>query len=309
MKLFKNRGDIYFSKANKEKSTEQKILIIALIVIIVFTVIFISVLSVVNDFSAKKFFEPEELVTAALTDEMTQDTPDLPEVSGKNNFAVMVYEKNTLLFTALVQSDMDNKAYKASVLKGSTELDGNSLSGVFADSGAQNVMNSIEANLGIDIDYYISVESKEFEEFFNKLGSINYPILNDIKYRDNDSAATFTLKIKAGEQKIDGKHFINLIRYYVDGENNSSQANELLLAALSQQLNSENMEKADSLFRQFSSIAETNITIRDFSLAGDRLKVITNNQVNMSVYNAQAQFDGNQINDEDLKKIKGYFIK
>lgn len=309
MRIFKNRGDIYFSKANKEKSTEQKILFIALIVIIIFTLLFVSVLCIVNDFSAKKFFEPENLVTAAVSDDITEDIEELPEVSGKTNFAAIVYEKETLLFVSLVQADMDNKSFKASVLKGNTELDGNSLSEIFISSGAQNVMNSIETNLGIDLDYYISIENKEFIDFFNKLGSINYPILNDIKYRDDDSPVSFTLKMKSGEQKIDGKHFVNLIRYYVDGENNSSQANELILAALSQQLNSENMENADTLFRQFSAIADTNITIRDFSLAGDKLQVITNDRVSMSVYNAQAAFDGNKINDDDLKKIKGYFVK
>lgn len=309
MRIFKNRGDIYFSKANKEKSTEQKILFIALIVIIIFTLLFVSVLCIVNDFSAKKFFEPENLVTAAVSDDTTEEYEELPEVSGKTNFAAIVYEKDTLLFVSLVQADMDNKSFKVSVLKGNTELDGNSLSEIFASSGAQNIMTSIETNLGIDLDYYISIENKEFIDFFNKLGSINYPILNDIKYRDDDSPVSFTLKMKSGEQKIDGKHFVNLIRYYVDGENNSSQANELMLAALSQQLNSENMENADALFRQFSAIADTNITIRDFSLASDKLQVITNDRVSMSVYNAQAAFDGNKINDDDLKKIKGYFVK
>lgn len=309
MRIFKNRGDIYFSKANKEKSKEQKILIIALIVIVIFTVLFVSVMCILNDFSAKKFFEPEDLVTVSVSDENTDSIENLPEVSGKSNYAAMVYEKDTLLFVALVQSDMDNKSFKASVLKGNTELDGNVLSSIFASSGAQNVKTAIESNLGIELDYYISIENKEFADFFNKLGDINYPVLNDIKYKDNDSAVPFTLKMKSGEQRIDGKHFVNLIRYYVDGENNSSQANELLLTALSQQLNSENMEDADSLFRQFSSIADTNITIRDFSLANDKLKVITNDRANMSVYNAQAQFDGNKINDDDLKKIKGYFVK
>ena len=34
MRIFKNRGDIFFSKTNKEKSTEQKILLIALVIIV-----------------------------------------------------------------------------------------------------------------------------------------------------------------------------------------------------------------------------------------------------------------------------------
>ena len=40
MRIFKNRGDIYFSKTNKKKSTEQKILLIALTVIVLFSVVF-----------------------------------------------------------------------------------------------------------------------------------------------------------------------------------------------------------------------------------------------------------------------------
>ena len=34
MRIFKNRGDIYFSKTNKKKSTEQKILLIALTIMV-----------------------------------------------------------------------------------------------------------------------------------------------------------------------------------------------------------------------------------------------------------------------------------
>ena len=65
MRIFKNRGDIYFSKTNKKKSTEQKILLIALTVIVLFSVVFMFIVGAKNDFSAKKFFEPEDLSTTA----------------------------------------------------------------------------------------------------------------------------------------------------------------------------------------------------------------------------------------------------
>lgn len=309
MRIFKNRGDIYFSKVNKEKSAEQRILIIALIVIVTFTVLFVGVIGFTNDFSAKKFFAPDEPLTNQLIQSDDYIEPELPEVSGKNNYALMIYDEKALLFTALIQSDMDSRAFKASVIKSDTELDGNSMSSIFASSGAQGVITAIDAGLGIDVDYYMAFEKKNFENFYDKLGTVNFPVFNEIKYKNNDSPSPYTLKIKAGEQKIDGKHFINLIRYYIDGENNFSQANELLLVSMSYQLNSKNMADGDYLFKTFVKMADTNITIRDYSLASDRLTVIANEQLSMSVYNAPAQYNGNQISDEGLKKIKGYFVK
>lgn len=309
MRIFKNRGDIYFSKSNKEKSTEQKILIIALAVIISFTIVFVLALSIKNDFSAKKFFEPENLnVTNQISADNDDDT-EVPDVSGKRNYITLVHKDDELLFTALVQVDMDNKSYKAAMLKAATEVDGNKLNEIYKSSGAENVKKAIDTYIGTEFDYYISMESSDFEEFFNELGTINYPILNDIKYRENDSPVSYSLKIKSGEQNISGKHFINLIRYYLDAENSSSQASELLLASLSQQLNGENAQISEKLFREFVSLSDTNISVRDFSLAGDRLSVLGNDLVAKGVYNAQAGYDGNRLTDDSLKKIKGYFVK
>lgn len=309
MRIFKNRGDIYFSKSNKEKSTEQRILIIALAVIIAFTVVFVLALSIKNDFSAKKFFEPENLnVTNQISADNDDDT-EVPDVSGKRNYITLVHKDDELLFAALVQVDMDNTSYKAAMLKAATEIDGNKLNEIYKSSGTENVKKAIDTYIGTEFDYYISMESSDFEEFFNELGTINYPILNDIKYREDDSPASYSLKIKSGEQNISGKHFINLIRYYLDAENSSSQASELLLASLSQQLNGENAQISEKLFRKFVSLSDTNISVRDFSLAGDRLSILGNDLVAKGVYNAQAGYDGNRLTDDSLKKIKGYFVK
>lgn len=309
MRIFKNRGDIYFSKYNKEKSAEQKILIIALAVIVAFTIIFVFVLSIKNDFSAKKFFEPENLNVTNQVAVEDDDTAEVPEVSGKRNYITLVHKDNELLFAALIQVDMDNISYKTAMLKASTEIDGNNLNEIYKSSGAENVKKAIDTYIGTAFDYYISMESSDFEEFFNELGSINYPILNDIKHRESDSPVSYTLKIKSGEQSIDGKHFVNLIRYYLDAENSSSQASELMLAGLSQQLNGESLSNSEKLFRNFVSLSDTNISVRDFSLAGDRLSVIGNDLVAKGVYNAQASYDGNKLTDDSLKKIKGYFVK
>ena len=180
MRIFKNRGDIYFSKSNKEKSTEQRILIIALAVIIAFTVIFVLALSIKNDFSAKKFFKPENLnVTNQISVDNDGNT-EVPEVSGKRNYVTLVHKDDELLFAALVQVDMDNTSYKAAMLKAATEIDGNNLNEIYKTSGAENVKKAIDTYIGTAFDYYISMESSDCEDFLNELGTINYPILYNI---------------------------------------------------------------------------------------------------------------------------------
>lgn len=306
MRILKNRGDIYFSKVNKEKSKEQKILIIALVIIVVFTILFVTVLSVKNDFSAKKFFAPEENITVT---QQEAEEKILPAVEGKTNFLNAVYSEENLLFVTLLQVDMDNVSYKVSVLKADTQFDGVSLSKIFSSSGIENVKKSVETQLGVSFDYYIGMELNSFINFYNELGNVSYPVLNDIRFKSSKSEVSYSLKIKAGEKNIDGKEYVSLIRYYLEEENNMSQANEIVLTALSQQINSKNLEKSEDLFKSFVTVANTNITIRDFSLSGDNMAVLSHDQVGVRVYNASGSYSKNKIDENDLQKIKSYFVK
>lgn len=305
MRIFKNRGDIYFSKVNKKKSAEQRILITVLIVVIVFTIFFITALAVKYDFSAKRFFAPDNLQIT----QITEDEEALPQVSGKSNYIILVNSDENLLFITLVQVDMDNISYKVSNLKADTICDGTSLADVFKQSGAQNVQKAVESLLGTEFDYYISMNNKKFAEFFDDLGDFYYPISSDIKYKSSDEAVNYSVKLKSGEQKLNGSQVVNLIRYYLDDQNNSSAANDLILNSLLQHSSNENFAKSENLFRNFVTNAETNITIRDFSLSGDHLLVLTNDRIGINTYSAIAEYDNNSISSDSLQKLKGYFIK
>lgn len=306
MRIFKNRGDIYFSKTNKEKSTEQKILIIALAVIVVFTVVFVTALSVKYDFSAKKFFAPDDLQVTQISQE--EDTP-LPQVSGKTNFVTLVNSDGKLLFVSLLQVDMDNVSYKTSVLKADTLCDGNTLADIYAGSGAQNVKKAVESLMGVSFDYYISMDNRKFSEFFDSLGDFNYPVLSEIKFKSRDKAVNYSLKLKAGEQKLSGQQVINLIRYNIEENNNTSATNDLMLNSLLQLVNSENAANSEELFKLLVTTADTNITVRDFSLSGDNITVLADDRTGAGAYSAVAEYEGNSLSKESLQKIKGYFVK
>lgn len=305
MRIFRNRGDICFSKSNKEKSNEQKFLIFALVFIVIFTIIFLSAVAVKNNFSAKEFFKPDDYQAT----EIVREENELPSVSGKSNFITLVTDDDNLLFVTLLQIDMDNVSYKVSCLKASTLCEGKGLDEIFRNGGAENVENAVEILLDIVLDYHICLDRSDFVELFNELGSVTYPVLSDIKFKDNESKSSYSLKIKAGEQRLDGSQVVNLTRYYLDNQNNTAIANELALACLSQQINSKNNKNSEHLFSLFMKISDTDITIRDFSLAEDKLIVLSDDMTGVKVYSAPAEYDTNNINNDSRQKIKGYFVK
>lgn len=305
MRIFKNRGDIYFSKNNKEKSTEQKILLIALAVIVLFTFVFMLCVAAKNDFSIKKFFEPEDLSTTTAVED---STVALPQVSGKTNYIVTVADNENLLFVELVQVDLDNKSYKICTLKSSTEYDGSTLGYIYAHSGVLNVKSATENMLSTTFDYYIDFQCDKFTEYFDSLGSVNYALVSDIKYKNNKSAVPFTVRMKAGEQVIKGTQAVNLVRYFLE-TNSQQSANDVLLTSLSKQINVDNFANKDSLFQDLVTKSNTNITVRDYSAADDDITVLCNSQNGISVYGAEVKYDKNKITKDTLQNAKGYFVK
>ena len=306
MRIFKNRGDIFFSKTDKEKSTEQKILIIALVVIVVFSLIFLFVVGAKNDFSAKKFFEPEDLST---TVQATEQEVILPQVSGKTNYIITVSDSSNLLFVELLQVDLDNISYKVCSLKSSTEYDGSTLGYIYSNSGVINVKNAVESMMGVKFDYYIDFERDKFCEYFDELGSVNYAFAQDIRYRNNKSDVPYTVRIKSGEQTLKGTQVVNLVRYYLESNKTQASANDLLLNSLSKQINADNYEKKDTFFQDLVTKSNTNITVRDYSSADDAINVLCNNQNGVSLYGAPVKYKNNKITKETLQSAKDYFVK
>lgn len=308
MRILKNRGDIFFSKTDKEKSSEQKFLITALVIIIILTLAAVVITAAKSDFSVKKFFAPDNLEVTQQADDDAQAM--LPEVSGKNNFLLLVSDEKNLLYACVIQTDMDNVSYKVCSLRADTVADGQKLGKIFSSSSAENVKTAVETLLGTEIDYYISLQGDKFAEVYDKFGEVNYPVASAVKYRDSDSASPYSVRVKEGEQSLKGTQVTGLMRYYLDVQDSCALANDLMLAILSQQINENNYEIRDELFSKFISSADTNITVRDYSAAGDALAVLSNSQTGVSVYNAAAEYGkGNEITKDSLKEIRGYFVK
>lgn len=305
MRIFRHRGDIYIPRTKKKSDIEQKILISALCFILIFTIVFVVFIAFKYDFSAKKFFKPDNLeITETVEEEI------LPEVSGKHNYLFIMNNDQTdeIYFASLIQVDMDAVSYKVCTLDKNTQLDGKTLEEICLNTGEAGLMNSLSSYFGINIDYYISESTDNYSDMFNLMGRVNYIVSSDVKYKDT-SRYGFNIKIKEGEQNLDGDRAMKLIRYYLAKEKNYSAVNDILLSSLSQQHNNECFEKRERIFSTFIEKSKTNITVKNFTQNIDELKVLSSDTTGVNVYNVEISYDGFTVTDQSLANIKAYFAK
>lgn len=305
MKIFKNRGDIYIPQTKFKSDLEQKALLITLTCVVVFTAVFLLVIGIKYDFSAEKFFKPDNL-----KNQTVETLEELPEVSGKTNFLFVLSNEETedLYFCSIIQVDLDTISYKACTLSNNTVFNGKKITDIYKAGGAGNVMNAVNQNIGISVDYYVDQNIDDFRKMYNSMGKVRYNVLNDVKYKDT-SFYGFNIKVKAGEQNLDGDMASKLMRYYVDKEHNYEAVNEILLSTLSQQLNEENYEKKEKLFSTFIDCSKTNISVKNFTENLNGLKVLSSETTGVNVYNVNSQYEGDNLVSSSVSEIKGYFTK
>lgn len=305
MRIFKNRGDIYIPSARVEGDRERRFLFICLCFAVAFTILFAGVLGFKYDFSIKKFFTPEEIIINT-----QEDTEQLPEVEGKTNFLFALSNENTgeVYFFSLFQVDLDTVSYKACTISAQTETPQGSLQSVYDIGGAGAVAGSLNNLLGISVDYYADESLGGYKDMFNAMGKINYTVLNEVKYKDT-SRYGYNIKIKAGEQTLDGEAAEKLMRYYIEQEQNYSAVNDMLLAQLSQQINGDNFEKKEALFSKFIECSKTDITVKDFTQANNGFRVLSSETTGVNIYSVAPQYEGNALTAGSTKEIQGYFTK
>lgn len=305
LRIFKNRGDIYIPRTKFKSDIEQRILLAGLSFVLIFTAVFVTFIAFKYDFSAQKFFQPDNMEIVENTDEEI-----LPEVSGKHNYLFILNNGQTdeMYFSSLIQVDMDAVSYKICTLDKNTQIDGKTIEEIYLNTGAAGLMNSMSTNFGINMDYYISESTDNFSDMFDAMGRVNYIVNADVKYKDT-SRYGFNIKIKEGEQNLDGDKASKLMRYYLVKEKNYSAVNDILLNSLSQQINAESFEKRERLFSVFIEKSETNITVKNFTQDLDNLKVLSSDTTGVNVYNVETGYDGWNVNDASLANIKAYFAK
>lgn len=304
MKIFKNRGDIYISKSTYKSSTEERILLILLALIVIFTAVFAVILNTKYS-SVKEFFAGDEVTTEAAG---INPDDELPVIDGKRNFLVFETDskKSTIHYIFLVQADRDNLAYKICSLSPKTVIDSVSINDIYTSGGGAALQTKLTAYLGVDIDYYADFDKDDFIAFINKLGSFVYPSDESIKFNDSvDNEDTYSVRMSKGEENVSGNTLSGVLRYYSNDNIKLEKANQVIIYALSGLFNEKNFEDSQSLFRLFINSSNTNITVRDFQDNIDAVEVFCKKNTDISVYTTNAEYDEkNVLLPESAKQIK-----
>lgn len=308
MKLFKNRGDIYISKSGVNATKQAKILYTLLAIVVIFTVVFIVLLSQRYS-SAAEFFAQGEITSTSEGSTHFNDT--LPQISGKTNFLILETddEETQIHYIFLLQGDKDNLAYKACALPCNMKLDDKSLMDIYSQGGGAALQKSLTEYFGFEIDYQITFKTSAFVEFVNKLGTVVYNSNSEIRFSGGEDDDKYSLNINQGEQKINAREITNLLRFFSQEEQNYTAENELVLKTVTELLNAENYEKSESLFRLFIKSSTTDITVRDYESGKNALMVYCTKNTDITVYSALCEAEDNVITQESVKAIKGYFSK
>ena len=217
-------------------------------------------------------------------------------------------DNQNLYAAVLIQTDMDSVSYKICNLLPQTTAEGSTLAGVYNSGGINSLVQMTETATGIKPDFYIVMTVTDFASFFDDLGEVNYPLAADVKYRNTTAADPFSLRISAGEASLNGKRFTALWRYFLE-EKDLKSANDLGLAALNMLFSADNGTEKDELFRNFVTLARTNLTVRDFSGRSDNIKVLTGTKNGVNAYNVEPEYNGNALTARDKSTIQGYFSK
>lgn len=307
MKIFKNRGDIYISKSGYKSSKEERILLSLLAFIVVFTVALIVILSQKYSSPAEFFVDGEDVSVA----EQDNDENELPSISGKINFLILECsdDNSELHYMVLVQADADSLAYKVSSLSPNMKLNSKSVADIYAESGGAGVQNKLTEFLGFNIDYYAQFNKSDFVEYVNKMGDFIYPVGSTIRFDGGSEDDEFSIRLKEGENKLDGRKLSGLMRYYINEKNDFENANIVSLYALTGLFNEENFEKSEQLFRIFIQNSTTNVTVRDFENSKNILEVFSKKNKDITIYSAVVEYENNELTKEAVQNIKGYFSK
>ena len=307
MKIFKNRGDIYFPKS-KKASNQAKILYSFLALIVIFTVVFVGYLHK-NYSSAAEFFAKGEITTTVESEEIIRD---LPDISGKTNFLIFETDesKKSIHYIFILQADKDNKAYKAASLSPQMKINNQTLQSIYTSGGGMALKSKLTEYFGFEIDYYADFDSASSVELINKLGSYVYISNTDINFSNNKEDDKYTLRINEGEQTVSGSETVNLLRYYSEEKKDYNAENEVILKAIPMLLNEDNYKNADSLFKLFMKSCTTDITVREFENGKNGVMVFCYMNNDITLYSAHTEIDEeNVLTPSSIKNIKGYFSK
>ena len=266
MKKEKVNKKIDKQKKKKKRHIGRKISLVILIILFVIGG-FIAYKTIKNGGGAKGF----------VATMLGEDTKKLEELDAIN---VLVLGKSQEMTDTIIVCSYDPKIQKASMLsiprdtfigKNKSKATGSDkINSVYQGKYTEKVMDEISEIIGIELKYYVIVDTKGLIQLVDAIGGVTFDVPIDMKY--DDKVQNLHINLKKGEQLIDGEHAEQLLRFrhnnngtsypeeYGDNDYGRMKTQrDFIKAAISQTLQASNVLKAGELLEIVNKNVETNM--------------------------------------------------
>ena len=149
-------------------------------------------------------------------------------------------------------------------------------------TGTENVLKEINELTGLDIKYYLKVDTQAFKKLVDAIGGVEFDVPIDMKY--DDKRQNLHINLKAGKQKLDGDKAEQVVRFRHNNDGTTypyeygmedlgrmkTQRN-FLTALAKQTLKVENIFKINEFIDIANEYVETNL---DFNIIKDYVPYI-----------------------------------
>lgn len=259
--------------SKKKKGTGKKIAIVILLILLIGGII-LGVRVAQNGGGLKGF-----LATAVGHDSNT--VKNLPKI-----YCLLLGQSETLTDTIMI-AEYDPQEQQASILSiprdtfiGNSKVNATPYDKINCvhQSGLENALKEVNELTGLDIKYYLKVDTKAFKALVDAIGGVEFNVPIDMKY--TDKRQNLYINLKAGLQVLDGDKAEQVVRfrhnsdgttypveYGMEDEGRMRTQRAFLAALAKQSLKVENIFKINQFIDIANKYVETNLnfdTIKDY---------------------------------------------
>lgn len=201
-------------------------------------------------------------------------------------YCLLLGQSETLTDTIII-AEYDPQEQQASMLSipRDTYIGNNKVSAIAGEkinavyqTGAENVLREVNELTGLDVKYYLKVDTEAFRALVDAIGGVTFDVPIDMKYDSN--RLNLHINLKAGVQKLDGEKAEQVVRFRHNNDGTTysyeygiedlgrMRTQRAFLTALAKQtLKVENLFKINEFIDIANQYVETNLdfdTIKDY---------------------------------------------
>lgn len=196
------------------------------------------------------------------------------------------------------------------------------INAAYPGGGGEQAVESVGDLLGIDIKYYVYIDTSTFRKVIDKVDGVDYYVPQDMNY--DDPIQNLHIHLKKGQQNLDGKKAEQYMRYR-QGNNGKVTKNydgsdlkridaqqNFIKELIRQKVNIFYLTKMNDILNVVFSNIDTDIEMAEVLRLSKNISKVNANEINMSMLpGASVQHNGwyYEMDQDEADKIVDQYFK